>query len=99
MFPDRSSTRQRRWADQTYWNEYRAAAARCGLDLARHDPGAVVVDGTGGARPQAFVDGAAVRPGDTIILTDVYTFPYHIVDTLKQISVFPVLPHVSFYRP
>jgi glutathione synthase/RimK-type ligase-like ATP-grasp enzyme len=99
MFPDRSSTRQRQRADEWLWNGYRAAAAKCGLDLARHDPGSVVVDATSGTRPEVFVNGEPVRPADTMFVTELYTFPYQIADTFKQLSVFTVLEQSGFYLP
>jgi glutathione synthase/RimK-type ligase-like ATP-grasp enzyme len=99
IFPDRSSTKQRGWAEAKYWKEYRVAAATCGLDLARFDPGSLVVDGIIRTRPSVFVDGEPVDPTDTIFVTELYTFPYQIIDTFKQISVFMVLEQLGFYLP
>jgi glutathione synthase/RimK-type ligase-like ATP-grasp enzyme len=99
IFPDRSSARQRQWEDERYWNDYRAAAASRGLDVAVHDPGSVVVDAISGVRAEVFVDGEPVSPVDTIFVTELYTFPHQIPDTFKQISVFTVLQQLGFYLP
>lgn len=99
IFPDRNSTRQRERAEAKFWSEYRAAASKCGLDLARYDPGSVVVDATNGKQPEVFVDGQPVTPADTMFVTELWTFPHQIVDAFKQISMFMVLEQLGFYLP
>ncbi|HEU5469472.1 MAG TPA: hypothetical protein VFV67_02375 [Actinophytocola sp.] len=99
ILPDRNSTRQRQWTEDKYWSAYRVAAQSCGLDFAMHDPSSVVVDGTGGSRPEVFVDGVRVSPADTMFVTELYTFPHQIPDTFKQMSLFTVLQQAGFYLP
>lgn len=99
IFPDRSSVGQRKLMDARYWNHYGPAAARCGLDFARHDPSSVVVDAISDARPRVYVDGEPVSPSDTIFVTGLYTFPHQVDDTFKQLSAFTVLEQAGFYLP
>jgi glutathione synthase/RimK-type ligase-like ATP-grasp enzyme len=99
IFPDRGSIRHKHHWERRFGSNYRAAAASCGLDYARYDPALVVVDGIGGTRPEVFVDGEPVHPADTIFVTALYSFPHHIGDTFRQLSVFTVLQQSGFYLP
>lgn len=99
IFPDRSSTRQRRAEWEHYWANYTNVAASMGFSLEICSPEAIEVVSRPPEPLRVLVWGEPVRPETTVFVTDLYLMPYQVADGVAQLLTFQALELAGFYLP